>query len=114
VDAKIIKFVTTEGLNQDVLQSYTCLFDEESKLFFVNIGCNDSKGFLKSTFVNSVELAKSNNAEKVYFVVARSNPDKSQYRKDFKLVDLKRVTSDEKRAIFKSDSDHLVYSREIN
>ena len=106
--------MTTEGLNQEVLQSYSCIFDEDAKLFFINIGQNEIKGFQRSTFINSVKLAEMKGATKVFFIVSRSNKDKSEYRKAFKLIDLKRIPTDEKKAIFKSDNDYLVYGKEID
>jgi hypothetical protein len=109
-----IKFVTTQGLNEEKMQSYTCLLDETAKMFLVNIGKSSVEGFVKSTFMNVVKLAKCKNATKIYFVVSRDNPDKSAYRKAFKQVDLKRVSTDEKKTIFKKETDSLVYSKEMS
>lgn len=113
-NTKVIRYVTTEGLNQEVLQSYTCIFDEVTKLFFVNIGMYGVRGFQQSTYINSVKLAEMKGANKVFFIVNRSNKDTSEYRKAFKLIDLKRVSTDEKKTIFKADNDYLVYARELN
>lgn len=108
-----IRFVTTEGISQNVTETYTCLFDEHSKLFFVNIGKSSIQSFKQSTYLNLVKLAELKQAVKVYFIVTRDNNDKSEYRKAFKLIDLKRVPTDEKKVIFKSDTDYLVYAKEI-
>lgn len=111
---KVIQFNITEGLQQDLFQTYTCLHDEDAGFFFVHIDKNSIKGFKQTTFTNVIKLAEMKKVAKVYFVVSRENPDKSEYRKSFKLIDLKRVTSDEKKAIFKPDTDCLIYSREFN
>lgn len=109
---RTIKLTSTVGLEEEDFQTYTCMHDEVTNLFYVNIGMNSCEGFLQSTFVNAVKLAEQKGATKVYFIVNRDNKDRSQYRKDFKMIDLKRVSSDEKKAIMES-SDFLVYSREL-
>jgi hypothetical protein len=105
-----IRLVTKAGINEDVMQSYICLFNEETNNFFVKIGLSPVEGFVKSTFINIMKLASNKGATKVYFIVDRDNQDKTEYRKAFKLIDLKRVSSDEKQAIFKQETDYLVYA----
>lgn len=114
IKVQTIRFVTTVGLSQEVLQNYICIHDEESGLFFVNIGQYGIEGFNKSTFINLINLAEAKKAKKIYFIVSRDNKDHKEYRNTFKLIDLKRVSSKEKEAIFKRDNDFLVYSREFS
>lgn len=110
-NVKVIRYVTTEGLNEEVLQSYTCLHEEDSGHLFVNIGTNTVRGFKQSTYMNAIKLGEIKGASKVYFIVARDNPDKTEYRRAFQLLDLKRVSSEEKKTLFKSEVDYLVYAR---
>ena len=111
---RVIKFISTDGIAQDMFQSYTCLLDEDSGLFFIHIGENSIEGFTQSTFTNAIKLAKMKSASKVFFIVARDNPNKSEYRDAFKLIDLKRVSSVEKKAVFRPDTNCMIYSKKLD
>ena len=113
MNVKVIRFVTTVGLDQEIMQRYICLLDKESDLFFVNIGEHEINGFNKSTYINLIKLAESKKSSKIYFIVSKNNRDHKEYRNTFKLIDIQRVSTKEKEKIFKSDIDFLVYSKDL-
>eukprot|EP00345_Euplotes_harpa_P007790 CAMPEP_0168349270 /NCGR_PEP_ID=MMETSP0213-20121227/20305_1 /TAXON_ID=151035 /ORGANISM="Euplotes harpa, Strain FSP1.4" /LENGTH=174 /DNA_ID=CAMNT_0008359157 /DNA_START=346 /DNA_END=870 /DNA_ORIENTATION=+ len=108
---KTIRFVTTEGINQDVMQKYICINDETTGMFFVNIGYCSVEGFQRATFINLMNLAEGKKASKVYFIVCRDNKDLKEYRKSFKTLDLQRVSRKEKASFSLNNDDFLMYSR---
>ena len=64
--------------------------------------------------MNIINLATLKMGSKVFFIVERANKDAQAYRKAFKVADLKRVSTSEKKQCFKSNVDAMVYFKELN
>lgn len=109
----IFKVVSTVGIKQEEFQSYTCIYEKSNGYIIVNIGDLSIKGFENITYINIVNIAIQKQANKVYFVVSRSNLDSAAYRDVFKLLDLKRTSTKEKKSVMSGLADSLVYSKDF-
>lgn len=76
----------TETLNQ-----YPCIFEAESKRFFVWLGDTDLSLFTKSTFMNLSNFAESSGANSICFLVFHAHRQKTQYKSLFRVIDARRL-----------------------
>lgn len=89
---KLCDFEAKIGLNGSQKHSnFPCLLEEDSKRFFVWLGDVTIDKFNKSTFLNLVNFAENNGANKMVLVQNRDHVQKDLFRKLFKVLDAHRV-----------------------
>jgi len=91
---KMYEFDSRVGLNgQKCFWKFPCLLNSSDKRFFVWMGEVSTSKFTKSTFMNLVDFAESNQASEVVLVQNREHPEKSKFKTLFKVLDANRISS---------------------
>jgi len=89
---RLFEFDSRVGLNAShTHHSFPCLFNEETKVFYVMLGSATVDKFTKSTFMNLASFAEKSGAKQIVLVQKREHEQKDQFRKLFKVMDAKRV-----------------------
>jgi len=89
---KLFELDSRGGLNgAHCMWSFPCLFDEESKKFFVMLGDITIDKFTKSTFMNLVDFCEKLNATQMILVQNRDHVQKEEFRKLITVLDGHRV-----------------------
>lgn len=64
----------------------------------------DLSVFTKDTFMNLTNFAEKHNAKDVVFLLDREHKQKNEYRRMFRVIDAKRLGTDNVTSLLKQDS----------
>lgn len=64
----------------------------------------DLSVFTKDTFMNLCNFAEKHNAKDVVFLLDREHKQKNEYRRMFRVIDAKRLGTDNVTSLLKQDS----------
>ena len=78
----------------ETLHQYACVYEADSRRFFVWLGDLEFSLFTKSTFMNLSNFAEGVGAQTITFCIYHQHRQKAQYRSMFGVIDANRLGTD--------------------